>query len=94
MFFEQSPPFLNRPTLDISDSAVGIYTRDFSCAGIGLVSPIQLFPEERVRLVLPTFWLQMRIIRARRLNPLCYDIGGTLIRRYGATPNAFEPEQS
>jgi len=61
---------------------IGIYTNDFSRNSFGIVSPIQFWPEEVVRILLPTFWMSGRVVRARYLGPNCFEIGCMLICRY------------
>jgi hypothetical protein len=68
---------------------VGTYTRDFSRWGCGFLTTEQLFPEERVRIVLPTFWVQLLVVRTRRITSKCYESGGKLIRTYEPDPRAF-----
>ena len=57
-----------------------IYMKDCSRTGMGLVSPVQLFPRERVQL-----WMSqqrsysLEIIRCRRLRPKCYECGAIFI---------------
>ena len=53
-----------------------IYMKDCSRRGMGLISPVQLFPRERVQL-----WMSqqrsysLEIIRCRRIRPKCYECG-------------------
>ncbi len=84
LWFEQSLPFLSRTT-----RPVGIYTRDFSKQGVGFLSPFEIYPEEHIRIVLPTFWVQLLVVRVRRITSKCYEIGACLIRRHDPTPDAF-----
>lgn len=86
MLYEGVLPTIPRPRL-----CVGIYTGDFSHNGIGFLAPHQLFPMESVRILFPTFWMQVNIVRARRLGHQCFEIGGTLIRRYDPSEDAFDP---
>ncbi len=84
LWFDQSLPFLSRTI-----RPVGIYTRDFSRQGVGFLSPFEIYPEERVRLVLPTFWVQLLVVRTRRITSKCYEVGTSLIRRHDPTSDAF-----
>ncbi len=84
LFFEKSLPFCCRST-----DPIGVYTRDFSRNGIGILSSIQLFPEEMVRVILPTFWIQLRVVRVRRVTSACYEIGCTLLHRNDPSNGAF-----
>ncbi|QDT02294.1 hypothetical protein K227x_06700 [Rubripirellula lacrimiformis] len=84
MWFERSLPFCPR-----SSDPVVIYTRDFSRVGAGWLCPFEVYPEESVRIVLPTFWVQLRVARTRRITSKCYEIGGALIERHDPSPDAF-----
>tara|TARA_R110002111_G_scaffold24449_1_gene54256 strand:+ start:453 stop:902 length:450 start_codon:yes stop_codon:yes gene_type:complete len=85
MLFERPLPFRAR-----SEQEIGIYTRDFSRNGVGFLSSFELFPEEQVRIVLPTFWARLRVRRARRITSKCYEIGATLSSRHDPGPEAFQ----
>ena len=69
----------------------GIYTRDFSRTGSGFLSAIEFFPEEELRVILPTFWVRLRVARVRRLGNCCYEVGTTLLQKYAPSDEAFEP---
>lgn len=86
MLHEQGLPAIPRPA-----KCFGIYTGDFSHNGIGFLTPHQLFPEETVRILLPSFWMRIHVVRARRLGRCCFEIGGTLIRRCDPSEDAFDP---
>ena len=85
MWFDQSLHFLDR-----SSDPVGVYTRDFSRQGAGFLVPFEVFPEEQVRIALPTFWVRLHVVRARRITSKCYEIGGVLLQRHDPSPGAFE----
>ncbi len=85
MWFDDCLPFLSR-----GDKAVGIYTRDFSRHGCGFLTPFEIYPEESVRIVLPTFWVQLHVVRARRITSKCYEIGASLVHRHDPTIDAFD----
>jgi hypothetical protein len=84
LLVEHSLPFRAR-----ADEFVGTYTRDFSRHGCGFLTPCELFPEERVRIVLPTFWVQLLVMRCRRITSKCYESGGQLLFRHDPDPGAF-----
>ena len=84
LHFEESLPFVSRPA-----EFVGTYTRDFSRQGCGFLVSFEVFPEERVRIVLPTLWMQLLVVRTRRITSKCYEIGGQLLHRYDPAPEAF-----
>lgn len=84
LWFDRSLPFCPR-----TRDPVGVYTRDFSKNGMGFLSPLQIFPEEQVRILLPTFWLQLNVIRTRRITSKCYEVGARLIWRHDPSEDAF-----
>jgi len=85
LWFERHLPFQLRER-----EPVGIYTRDFSRYGAGFLCPFQIFPEERVRIILPTFWVRLHVARARRITSKCYEIGAMLIQRCDPSELAFD----
>lgn len=70
MWFVRSLPAFPR-----SDGLVGIYTADLSRHGIGILCHEQLFPGEEVRILLPTSYLDVTIVRGRRAGPKCFEAG-------------------
>ncbi|MEO9594397.1 PilZ domain-containing protein [Rhodopirellula bahusiensis] len=84
LYFEKSLPSLSRDL-----NPLGIYTRDFSKSACRIISPIELFPEEEVRLILPTFWLQLRVVRVSRHRSNCFEIGMRLLNRNSPSRDAF-----
>lgn len=68
----------------------GVYTADFSRTGCSFISHFQLFPTEEVRLILPKFWLQLQVVRCRKLGDNCFENGAVLISRNPASEKAFE----
>lgn len=86
LWFENSLPFCPR-----TKEPVGVYTRDFARHGIGFLTPFQIYPEEHVRIVLPTFWIQVEVVRTRRITSKCYEIGSKLIWKHDPSLDAFTP---
>jgi len=86
MWFDDSLPFCPR-----TSDPIGVYTRDFSRHGAGLLTHFELYPEELIRVALPTFWVRLRIVRTRRITSRCYEIGASLIERHDATLDVFTP---
>ncbi len=84
MWFEDSLPFCDRPA-----KPIGIYSRDFCRHGVGFLSPFELYPDERVRIALPAFWIQLLVVRARRITSHCYEIGTELIQQHDPDPAAL-----
>jgi hypothetical protein len=68
----------------------GAYTCDFSRSGCSFLTSFQLYPNEELRLILSKFWLQLRVVRCRRLGPNCYESGSVLISRNPANDLAFD----
>lgn len=87
LYVDQTLPFLTR-----NETPYGIYTRDFSRHGCGFLTSFELYPEEQVRLVLPTFWVQLTVVRARRITSKCYEIGTALLHRNDPDMAAFSSE--
>lgn len=85
LWFEKGLPFCPR-----TKEPMGIYTRDFSRNGVGFLSPFQIYPDEQVRIVLPTFWMQLEVVRARRITSRCFEIGAKLKLRHDPSLDAFE----
>jgi len=85
LFFLEPLPFLQR-----TRDPIGIYSREFSRRGLGFLTSQQIFPEEVVRIVLPTFWLDVRIVQTRRFSPKCYLAGAQLVRQYAVSLEAFD----
>lgn len=58
----------------------GVYMKDCSRAGMGIVSPVQLFPRERIQLwTRPDRSYSLEIIRCRRVRANCYVCGTIFI---------------
>ncbi|MFK8111967.1 MAG: hypothetical protein AB8B91_07180 [Rubripirellula sp.] len=84
LWFDKTLPFCPR-----GEGPFGIYTRDFSRMGSGFLSPFEIYPEEELRILLPTFWVQLKVVRARRITSKCYEIGATLQSRQDPAAQAF-----
>ena len=78
------------PTFPREPEPIAIYTADFSKTGFGFVAAEQFYPGEDVRILLATFWMQVKIHRCRRLGESCYTSGGTLSCRHDPSPEAFD----
>lgn len=89
LWFEQTLKSVPRDALSLP---LGIYTRDFSQRGCGLLSAIQIYPDETLRIVLPTFWMTVKTACCRRVGPHCYEVGARLIRQREPSDDAFELE--
>lgn len=57
-----------------------IYLKDCSRTGMGLVSPVQLFPRERIQLwMTPQRSYSLEVVRCRRASAQCYECGTIFI---------------
>jgi hypothetical protein len=57
-------------------TTLATYTKDISRQGIGLLSPVQLLPLERIELVLVNgSKLYLEVTRCRRVDKNCFDCG-------------------
>lgn len=57
-----------------------VYMKDCSRTGMGLVSPVQIFPRERIQLWMnPQRSYSLEIIRCRRISANCYECGTIFI---------------
>jgi hypothetical protein len=62
------------------DAVLGIYTKDVSRHGIGILSPIQLLPRERIQMrAVSAGRLQLEVTRCRRLGQGCYECGAKFV---------------
>lgn len=58
----------------------GVYTQDVSPMGIGFLSPVQVFPRERIRLVLSDgAKVDLELRRCRRIDAQCYECGAVYV---------------
>ncbi|MEM8866523.1 MAG: PilZ domain-containing protein [Planctomycetota bacterium] len=68
-----------RAIMHLGKSYYGIYVKDISRQGIGMLSPIQLLPLDRPTLILAGGKkVAYRIMRCRRFAKHCYEIGAEL----------------
>ncbi|SMP68338.1 hypothetical protein SAMN06265222_11140 [Neorhodopirellula lusitana] len=77
------------PAIPRERKLVGVYTKDFSNNACAVLSPKEWFPGEGVRLILPTFRLNLCVVRCRRRGVKCYEIALTLLSRHDADRSAF-----
>ena len=65
-----------RAVLRVGEDYLAGYSRDVSRSGVGLISPVQLFPLDEVQIWLPHRGrLDLRVVRCRRLAEKCYACG-------------------
>lgn len=66
----------HKAVLDWKDTRMAVYTKDISRQGIGVLTPVQLLPKERVQLRLANGReYELEIARCRRLDADCYECG-------------------
>lgn len=65
------------------------YTKDFSKTGFGFLVSSQLYPGEIFRVLLATFWMEVKVCGSRRLGEYCYEIGSQLITTHEPSADAF-----
>jgi hypothetical protein len=68
-----SPPFVRR-----SEQSFQVLIKDLSKNGIGLFAHLQVYPLE-------TFWLELlgrriqaTVVRCRKIDPFCFEVGGLI----------------
>ena len=60
------------------DECHAIYTKDASPKGVALLSPVQLFPMDRVKVLIDDqAVLELDVRRCHRVGPQCYECGTT-----------------
>jgi hypothetical protein len=53
-----------------------VYMKDCSRAGMGLISPVQIFPREQIQIWMnPQRSYALEVIRCRRIHANCYECG-------------------
>jgi len=73
--WDSSPAGINNPRV-----ARQVIVRDLSKRGIGILTSCQWFPEEVGKLQFAIGDMVVKIMRARRLGPRCFEIGARIIR--------------
>ena len=73
--WENSPPVFEHthPTRQV-------IVRDLSRTGIGILTSSQWFPEEMGKLQFAIGEMVVKVMRARRLAPRCFEIGAKIVR--------------
>lgn len=80
--------FRGKAILQLGDVCHAVYTNDVSRTGIGLYSPVQLFPCDKVTLVLPTRdEVVLQVTRCRRVADRCYDCGSVFWKNSSENAN-------
>ncbi len=58
------------------ETTYGGYTKDISREGVGLLSPVQFWPQDLIELQLPQgYVLPLTIVRCKRLEDMCFECG-------------------
>ncbi len=75
LHYRQTFPSLPRP-----DHWYKVYTKDISRCGMAFLHGEQLFPRERMTVLLPDGSSQpLEVVRCRRVGPRCYEIGARFV---------------
>tara|TARA_R110002049_G_scaffold50370_2_gene142967 strand:+ start:19661 stop:19852 length:192 start_codon:yes stop_codon:yes gene_type:complete len=56
-----------------------------------MLVPFELYPVEQIRVALPTFWVQLEVVRARRITSRCFEIGTKLLKRHDPSIQGLMP---
>jgi hypothetical protein len=65
----------NLPAFPRGGGMFGAIVQDFSRRGMGLLYHEQLYPDERVRVLLPSVSVDGAVARCRRCGPGCFAVG-------------------
>lgn len=80
-----------RAVMKAGDTAYGVYARDISRLGIGILSPVQLLPLSKVRLLMPGGKsMNAKVTRCRRVAEQCYEIGAEFAASEAQVESAAE----
>lgn len=84
-YWESSPPVFENP-----HATRQVIVRDLSRTGVGILTSCQWFPEELGKLQFAIGEMVVKVMRARRLGPRCFEIGARIIRytRYQQDENS------
>jgi len=78
--FREALPFVDR-----SRRFHHIYSRDLSRNGICILAPEQLYPGEEPLVWLMTGIVRCEVVRCRRINATCYEIGARFLESHSKT---------
>jgi hypothetical protein len=68
--------FMRQPAVFFrGEQCHAIYTKDASPKGIALLTPVQIFPTERIKLVMGKGAVELDLKRCRRVSEDCYECG-------------------
>ncbi len=73
MAIAESPPSIVR-----SERQSLVYVKDISTRGIGIVSHLQLFPQEKLLIYFQHREVRATVVRCRRLGELCWECGAQI----------------
>ena len=60
------------------DQCHAVYTKDASPKGVGLITPVQFFPQDRFRVLIDEQGvIELELRRCHRIGPHCYECGTT-----------------
>jgi len=74
------------------DEFLGIYTKDLSRQSLGMLTPIQLLPVERVHVWMPNGAdYELEITRCHFIYDRCYECGARFVLNYARSEPLDEP---
>lgn len=83
------------PNMPRSPSRHGIYLKDICRAGIGFLHSEQLFPRERVNILLADGIARIvEVVHCRRIQRHCYEVGTKFISAGDIISNAPGPQET
>ncbi|MFO0014727.1 MAG: hypothetical protein ACK553_18480 [Planctomycetota bacterium] len=85
--WESSPPAFDHP-----HPTRQVIVRDLSRTGVGILTSTQWFPEESGKLEFAIGSMIVKVMRARRLGPRCFEIGARIIWYARDEANPSEPD--
>lgn len=85
--YRQTLPSLPRPA-----GWHRVYTKDICRGGLGFLHGEQLFPRERMTILLPDASSRaIEVVRCRRVGPDCYEIGARFVADCTAADSGLQP---
>jgi hypothetical protein len=63
------------PAIERPHGLMKVYTKDISRGGVAFLTPLQLYPKERILLWMSNGKLACEVMRCSKLGEKCYEIG-------------------
>lgn len=81
MEFEEVPQSLRAIFADMPRRAT-VLVKDLSRSGIGILFHYQIFPTQRLGIEFQGRYLDVSVVRCRKISSKCYEIGATVLQTY------------